>query len=143
MTLPITEPERRQTPRTTVGRLAYIDIEPDNGGSVLNVSEGGLCFDSIAPVQRNTTIRFWFSQCNQRIEIVGALTWMDQTQKTGGVRFTKLSVEAREQIRNLIRRPTLLDPDEAPAPSIPSSRAVPVLPPRLRSCHPRQKHRHH
>jgi len=127
MTLPITEPERRQTPRTTVGRLAYIDIEPDNGGSVLNVSEGGLCFDSIAPIQRNTTIRFWFSQCNQRIEIVGALTWMDETQKTGGVRFTKLSVEAREQIRNLIRRPTLLDPDEAHAPSIPSSRAVPVL----------------
>src|SRR5580700_7832320 len=108
MTLPITEPERRQTPRTTVGRLAYIDIEPDNGGSVLNVSEGGLCFDSIAPIQRNSTIRFWFSECNQRIEVQGTLAWTDDRRKTGGVRFATLSAEAREQIRNLIRQPKLL-----------------------------------
>jgi PilZ domain len=127
MTLPITERERRQTPRTTIERLAYIDIEPDNGGSVLNVSEGGLCFDSIAPVQRNTTIRLWFSECNQRIEVDGALAWTDETQKTGGVRFTTLSVEAREQIRNLIRQPRLLDFDQVSAGSVPQLRALAPL----------------
>ncbi len=119
------EPERRQTPRTTIERLAYIDIEPDNGGSVLNVSEGGLCFDSIAPIQRNSTIRFWFSECNQRIEVQGTLAWTDDRRKTGGVRFATLSAEAREQIRNLIRQPKLLATDGVSVASGPQLLAVP------------------
>jgi hypothetical protein len=127
MTLRMKQPERRQTPRTTIERLAYIDIEPDNGGSVGNVSEGGLCFDSIAPVQRNTMIRLWFSECNQRIGVDGALAWTDATQKTGGVRFTTLSAEAREQIRNLIRQPRLLVADEASTPSVQLPHGFPAL----------------
>jgi hypothetical protein len=45
-------PERRHLPRTTLERLAYIDIESNNGGIVLNVSTEGLCFHSIAAVER-------------------------------------------------------------------------------------------
>jgi len=60
--------ERRQTPRTTIETHAYINIEPNNGGIVLNVSSGGLCFHSFDPVKRNGTIRFWFSDHNQRID---------------------------------------------------------------------------
>ena len=44
--------ERRQTPRTTVNRLAYINLESNNGKAVvLNVSDGGLCFYSGDPVR--------------------------------------------------------------------------------------------
>ena len=64
-------PERRLTPRKTAERFAYINIEPRNGGSVLNVSEGGLCFHSIAPIQRIETIRFWFREHDRRIEVQG------------------------------------------------------------------------
>jgi hypothetical protein len=104
MGLAMTNLERRQTPRTTIARHAYINIEPNNGGIVLNVSDGGLCFHSFDPVQRNGKIRFWFSDHNRRIEASGALAWMDETQK-GGLRFTALPADAHEQIRNWMSQP--------------------------------------
>ena len=103
-------------------RHAYINIEPNNGGIVLNVSEGGLCFHSFDPVPRNGTIRFWFSDQNQRIEADAALAWTDETQK-GGLRFTTLPEEARERIRSWISQPSSTLSPEASAPT--------SLPPRL------------
>jgi hypothetical protein len=103
---PMTGPERRQTPRTTMERHAYINIEPNNGGIVLNVSSGGLCFHSFDPVKRNGTIRFWFSDHNQRIDAEAELAWTDETQK-GGLRFTALPPEAQEQIRNWMNQPAI------------------------------------
>src|SRR5437868_11744859 len=106
--MPMKGPERRQAPRKNVERFAYINIESGNGGSVLNVSEGGLCFHSIAPVQRNdqrNPIRFWFWEHDHQIEIQGELVWMDEAQKTGGIRFTVLPGEAREPMRRWISQP--------------------------------------
>ncbi len=94
--------ERRQTSRKTVERFAYINIEPSNGGSVLNVSEGGLCFRAVAPVERNKAIRLWFWDHDRRIEVQGDLVWMNERLKTGGLRFTDLPVEAREPMRKWI-----------------------------------------
>jgi hypothetical protein len=95
---PMTNLERRRTPRTTVTGHAYVNIEPNNGGIVLNVSDGGLCFHSFDPVQRNGNVSFWFSGRDRRIEAQGTLAWSDETQK-GGLRFTTLPPEAREHIR--------------------------------------------
>jgi len=98
-----------------MARHAYINIEPNNGGIVLNVSDGGLCFHSFDPVPPNGTIRFWFSDNNQRIEAAGAVTWTDETQK-GGLRFVDMPAEAREKIRNWMSQPgVLLRPDEGAA----------------------------
>jgi hypothetical protein len=116
-------PERRQTPRTTLARHAYINIEPNNGGIVLNVSDGGLCFYSFDPVPRNGTIRFWFSGHNPPIEADGTPAWTDETQKTG-LRFTALPAEAREKIRDWMGHPTMplaADEGSAPASSLPGS----------------------
>ena len=101
----MTGPERRQTPRTTLDKHAYINIEPNNGGIVLNVSDGGLCFHSFDPVARNGKVRFWFSDNGQRIEADGTLAWTDETQN-GGLRFASLPAEAREKIRDWAARPT-------------------------------------
>ena len=101
----MTRPERRQNPRTTVNRLAYINLESNNGAIVLNVSDGGLCFHAAAPIQRNETIRFWFLEHNHRIEAEGKLSWIDETQKTGGLRFRSLSTEARQHICDWIDQP--------------------------------------
>jgi hypothetical protein len=87
-----------------MAKHAYINIEPNNGGIVLNVSDGGLCFHSFDKVQPNGTIRFWFSDDNQRIEATGAVTWTDETQK-GGLRFTDVPAEARAKISNWISQP--------------------------------------
>jgi hypothetical protein len=97
--------ERRQTPRTTLDRLAYINLESKNGAIVLNVSDGGLCFHSVDPVRLSETIHFWFLDHNHRIEADGKLAWMDETQKTGGLQFTALPTEAHLQIRDWISQP--------------------------------------
>ena len=102
MIAPSMNPERRQDTRTTVNRLAYINLESNNGAIVLNVSNGGLCFHSVDPVRRSETIRFWFLDHNHRIEADGRLAWMDETRKTGGLQFTTLPTEARAQIRDWI-----------------------------------------
>jgi hypothetical protein len=99
--------ERRHAERTAMARVAYIHIEPDNGGIVLNVSGEGLCFHSMAPVERNGPFRFSLSEQNRRIDACGDLAWTDEIQKIGGLRFTTLSAEAREQIQNWISHPVV------------------------------------
>ena len=107
--------ERRHTERKTPLRFAYINIEPGNGGSVLNISEGGLCFQAIAPIQRTKTIRFWFGAPDRRIEVQGDLVWTDETLKRGGVRFTDLPAEARAPMRLWISPPAASAIDQVSA----------------------------
>ena len=135
--------ERRHVPRMTVKGPSYVNLDPNNGGVILNISEGGLCFQSPAPIQRIERIRFWFSYRSQRIEAeegrgaegeeqtkgvsrfieVGSeLSWIDQTRKTGGLRFTNLPAGAREQIRDWMRQTSLVNVNEKAALSRPKSR---------------------
>ncbi len=119
--------DRRLAPRMPVNGQAYVNLDPDNGGTILNISEGGLCFQSTAPVQRIDTIRFWFSYrrvdpdagmawqaesptrgVSRFVEAHGELAWIDDTRKCGGLRFTNLRPEAREQIREWICQPALV-----------------------------------
>ena len=96
------KPERRRSPRTILGSLAYITFESNTGGIVVNISDEGLCFHTIAPVGQNETIHFWFSAGGRRVEAEGRLIWTDDTRKSGGLRFGALSGEASQQIRNWI-----------------------------------------
>ncbi|MGC1967818.1 MAG: PilZ domain-containing protein, partial [Candidatus Acidiferrales bacterium] len=127
MTPTISWPQRRQATRTTLNSVVYINFDSDNGGIVLNVSEGGLCFHSVAPVQREGTLGFWFSEHKQKIEADAEIAWIDETGKTGGLRFTTLPEEGHEQIRNWISRPaTRLAVERPPARSVPPpARPVP------------------
>jgi hypothetical protein len=97
--------ERRSNPRTKLNRLAYIHIEPDNGGIVLNVSGDGLAFHSMNAVQPNGTVRFSLQEQNRRIDVCGKLIWTDEVQKIGGLRFTTLTSEARDQLSDWMSRP--------------------------------------
>ena len=120
MNAPVVTRERRQATRTKAQRLAYINLEPANGGIILNVSEGGLGFHSTAPVQESKIIRFSVTERNRRIEGEGELAWTDQTRKRGGLRFINLPPESREQILSLIRQPLVPRPagngERAPIP---------------------------
>jgi len=119
--------DRRLAPRMPVNGQAYVNLDPDNGGTILNISEGGLCFQSTAPVQRVDTIRFWFSYrrvdpdagmawqadsptrgVSRFVEAHGELAWIDDSRKCGGLRFTNIRPEAREQIREWICQPALI-----------------------------------
>jgi len=104
----VTQPDRRRTPRTKLEALAYVNFEPDNGGIVLDISEKGLCFRAVAPVEPDDVIRFWFSAEGNRIEAEGRLAWVDENGKRGGVQFNPLSVEAKRKIHNWIAQSTVL-----------------------------------
>jgi len=99
--------ERRQIPRTTLDRLAYIHIEPNNGGIVLNVSNDGLCFHCIAAVEKNGPLRFSLLEHNRHIAACGELAWTDEVHKVAGVRFTTLTAEARQQVQDWISQPAV------------------------------------
>jgi hypothetical protein len=117
--------ERRLTRRAQW--INDIILEPNNGGIVLNVSEGGLCFHSIDSVQRESTIRFSLSLHNQQIEAAGEVAWLDAAGKTGGLRFTALPAEFREEIRKWVNQPAeSLATNETSAPLFPSVRSFPV-----------------
>lgn len=94
--------ERRLSPRTAMERLAYIGIEPDNGGIVLNVSSGGLCFHSIVPVEPGKRVRFSATDHNFRIEADGEMVWTDQSGTAGGLRFHNVPTELTDQIRRWV-----------------------------------------
>jgi hypothetical protein len=95
----------RRQPRTVPDKLAFIQLDKDDGGRVLNLSEEGLGFEVLAPLHQNGPIRFWFSlDLSDRIEAVGDLAWTDATGKVGGLKFLELSPDARSQIRSWIEQ---------------------------------------
>jgi len=67
-----------------------------------DLSEGGLGFCAISPPETPTfpvSIRLWSSAGFKLIAAIVEVAWADTTSKTGGLRFTYLPDESREQIR--------------------------------------------
>jgi hypothetical protein len=93
------EQSRRQYRRKTLNPLPYINLPSGNGGLVLDISEQGLRFRAIAPLEKSGPIPFSFKSNSNLIAGTGELVWFDETKKTGGLRFTQLPYEALEQIR--------------------------------------------
>ena len=94
-----TIPDRRQSPRTKLVETAYIGMGPENGGLVLDVSDGGLSFHAVAPVQPAETVHFLLSMHGQtRIEGSGKVVWTNEMRTICGLRFTSLSGGAREYL---------------------------------------------
>lgn len=105
--------ERREKTRTVPNEFAFLQLEQDDGGTVLDISEGGLRFESFAPIQEHGPIHFWFSlNLRERIEAWGEVAWTDAERKSGGLKFLSLSEGGRDQIRAYIARSS---PQEAPA----------------------------
>jgi PilZ domain/SPOR domain len=106
MSVPVMKPERRQAPRIRPEGIAYINFEPENGGIVLDVSEQGICFQSVAPLPatKDDVLHFWFSAEGNRIDAQGHIAWLDDKRKTGGVQFQTLTPKARLQIQDWIRQ---------------------------------------
>ncbi len=128
--------ERRLSKRKTLERVTYIDLPSHNGGIVIDVSEGGLCFHAIAPVENGGPIQFTFSGGSQPIAGMGELMWTGGKGQIGGLRFTELPKEIREQIRkwplesNLRFSAAKDSPRNDPATecAVPAAPVVPALP---------------
>jgi len=106
--------DRRQKLRKMPDKFAFLQLERDDGGSVLDVSEGGLRFETFDPVPQSGPVHLWFSlDLRERIEAWGEVVWINTGTKCGGLRFLRLSEEGRGQIRQWLARPTpQADPEE-------------------------------
>src|SRR5256885_11646015 len=54
--------DRRQRLRIVPNELVFLQLERDDGGTVLDVSEGGLGFETFAPVNPNGPVHLVFAQ---------------------------------------------------------------------------------
>ena len=116
---------RRRFLRKVPDDIAFIQIERDEVGKVLNISEGGLSFSSVTPVPRNLPVYFWFSfNLKDRIEAMGEVTWTDISRTIGGLRFTQLSQANRDLIQKWVSR---LRQEEPPKEEIEVVEEIPEL----------------
>jgi TonB family protein len=120
--------ERRICARHQVKSLAYFDIGADNGGIVLNISEGGVAVHavSVLPPGPLIDLRLQLPRSSKRLETKGKVAWTSSTKKEAGVEFIGLTDEVRLEIREWLALENL-EPvylERAPAAALPTQRPV-------------------
>jgi hypothetical protein len=92
--------ERRQSSRKRFENLLYVEVEPGNGGIVLNLSEHGFGFRAVRRVRPKQEVKFAFNlDEKRRLEGRGRLEWCDKEGRVAGVQFTDVSEEFLGEIR--------------------------------------------
>jgi TPR repeat protein len=100
-------PERRVHARRTLYSPEYLDMGADNGGVVVNLSEGGLGFQAIGPVNPDSEIALSFSLGPAyRIDVNARVVWVDAQGKLGGAVFGLLSKDSRSLIHEWLSTPS-------------------------------------
>jgi TonB family protein len=131
--------ERRRFARQRVRSLAYLDVVPNNGGIVLNLSENGLALQAVNPFdETRVSLRIQPPKSRRRIEANAEITWLSESKTEAGLQFLELTEEARLEIADWVadesgladQRP-LIDSPVLPARQVPSKPATPE-PPRVR-----------
>lgn len=93
--------DRRRQARKAPQSFTFLQLERDEGGRVVNLSEEGLCFESFSPIRTANPLPLWFSfNLRDRIEATGQVVWTDSRKEVGGLIFINLSPAARQQIRS-------------------------------------------
>ena len=97
--------ERRSRPRRFCGVFDYTEFGPENGGILLDLSEGGLGFQGVAVVVEGQGIhlKFTLPGTSAYIEADAEVARCNHLRTGGGLRFVNLSEEARQQVRAWIR----------------------------------------
>jgi len=107
-----TQSRRRFHARRRVDGLIYVDFGPDNGAILIDLGEGGLGFQSVAPVSVDQAIllKFKVPGDTNALEGYAEVAWLNESGKGGGLRFVELSPDARAQIRGFAGELTLPEP---------------------------------
>ena len=100
--------------------IAYVELGQENGGILLNLSEGGLAVRSALALASRvfTGIRFQAPASRAWLTASGRIVWLSDSKKEGGIQFTELPGEARRQIHKWVSAEG--DPEDAKE-SLPAS----------------------
>src|SRR6266567_6944901 len=87
--------------RQRIETLAYIGLGPGNGGVLIDVSEGGMAFQGIQPLEKDQRICINFKApgSNVSMESTAQIVWLNESGKGGGLRFIDLPEEMRSKIK--------------------------------------------
>jgi TonB family protein len=96
--------DRRAHSRHRIRALAYVELGENNGGIVLNISEGGFAVRAAEAIREDSLsrLRFQMQHATQPLEMSGNIAWTSDSRKEAGVRFTDLREEALLEIRTWI-----------------------------------------
>src|SRR5215471_14624208 len=128
---------RRLQERKQPEPMVFCKLGSEESGSVLNLSEDELCFESLTPVEEKDLLQLRLSvDLNRAIEATGQLAWIDSAKRRGGLHFLELSAPAREQIRAWLSETSTASSGRTDAPtdepliwqemSVPSTQLVPI-----------------
>jgi TonB family protein len=117
--------ERRRVPRLRLASLAYVDVDSDNGGILLNLSETGLALQAVAPFAGLTRValRIQPPKPRKRLDLYAEITWLSASKKEAGLQFLELADDTRVEIANWIsaeggtREPRATGDSAAPLPA--------------------------
>jgi PilZ domain len=114
--------ERRCTSRQRPEELSYIQFQPEGGGIVVNASEQGLAFHAAAALRQTGPIQLSVSpNPMQQIKLSAEIVWIDETKKSGGVRFRALTEDAKNQILQWLTQPRQVFAPDKELMSLPST----------------------
>jgi outer membrane biosynthesis protein TonB len=96
--------DRRTHSRHRIRALAYVELGENNGGIVLNISEGGFAVRAAEAIREDSLsrLRFQMQNATQPLEMSGKIAWTSVSRKEAGVRFIDLREEALLEIRTWI-----------------------------------------
>jgi protein TonB len=96
--------DRRSSPRRKIEQVIYVNFGPDNGGILLDISEGGLSCRVVGALFKGESCRPKFMLPGDTLPIEGDcfVAWTTPSKKCGGLQFTDLSEDAQGRIRQWI-----------------------------------------
>src|SRR6202167_2182563 len=91
--------ERRRLPRLRLPSLAYVEVDSDNGGILLNLSETGLALQAVAPFSgpARVTVRIQPPKPRKRLDLHAEITWLSESKKEAGLQFLEVREHSRAQ----------------------------------------------
>ena len=94
-------PELRQHTRRKLAGMAYVELTQENGGILLNLSEGGFAIQSalVLSSREFSELRFQLPNMRGWLTAIGRVVWMSESKKEAGIEFLDLHEHARAQVR--------------------------------------------
>ena len=84
--------------------MAYVELGQDNGGILLNLSEGGFAVQSALALSSGvfSELRFQVPALQGWLTASGRVVWISDSKKEAGIQFTELPGEARREIHKWV-----------------------------------------
>ena len=93
--------DRRIHARHRLRSLAYVELGENNGGIVINISEGGFAVRAAEAIteDRLPSVRFQMQNSEKQLVASGEIAWASDSRKESGMRFVDLPEEALAEIK--------------------------------------------